>query len=67
MKANIGSFDKVIRIILAIIFAVLYFTKLVDGTVGIVLLVLSGILLLTSMFSFCPLYTLLGLKTTSKK
>ena len=50
MKANIGSFDKVIRIILAIIFAVLYFTKLVDGTVGIVLLVLSGILLLTSMF-----------------
>ena len=67
MKANIGSFDKVIRIILAIIFAVLYFTKLVDGTVGIVLLVLSGILLLTSLFSFCPLYTLLGLKTTSKK
>ncbi len=67
MKANIGSFDKVIRIILAIIFAVLYFTKLVDGTVGIVLLVLSGILLLTSMFSFCPLYTILGLKTTSKK
>ena len=67
MKANIGSFDKVIRIILAIIFAVLYFTKLVDGTVGIVLLVLSGILLLTSIFSFCPLYTILGLKTTSKK
>ena len=67
MKANIGSFDKVIRIILAIIFAVLYFTKLVDGTVGIVLLVLSGILLQTSMFSFCPLYTILGLKTTSKK
>ena len=67
MKANIGSFDKVIRIILAIIFAVLYITKLVDGTVGIVLLVLSGILLLTSMFSFCPLYTILGLKTTSKK
>jgi uncharacterized membrane protein YgaE (UPF0421/DUF939 family) len=67
MKANIGSFDKVIRIILAIIFTVLYFTKLVDGTVGIVLLVLSGILLLTSMFSFCPLYTILGLKTTSKK
>ena len=67
MKANIGSFDKVIRIILAIIFAVLYFTKLVDGTVGIVLLVLSGILLLTSIFNFCPLYTILGLKTTSKK
>lgn len=67
MKANIGSFDKVIRIILAIIFTLLYFTKLVDGTVGIVLLVLSGILLLTSMFSFCPLYTILGLKTTSKK
>ena len=65
-----GSLDKAIRIVLAIIFALLYSTKLVEGTVGIVLLALGGVFLLTSTISFCPLYTLLGLnsaKSTSKK
>jgi hypothetical protein len=60
MKANIGSLDKVIRIILAIAFAMLYITKMVEGTAGIILLVAGGILLLTSIINFCPLYAVFG-------
>ena len=67
MKVNMGSLDKVIRIIIAIAFAMLYITKTVEGTAGIVLLVVGGVFLLTSLVSFCPLYTILGLNTNSKK
>jgi hypothetical protein len=62
-----GSADKAIRIVLAIVFAGLYITKLVEGTVGIALLVLGGVFLLTSILSFCPLYTLFGMNTCEKK
>jgi hypothetical protein len=67
MKANIGSLDKAIRIILAIAFAMLYITKMVEGTLGIVLLVVGGILLLTSIINFCPLYAILGWSSSKEK
>lgn len=63
MKKNMGNADRTIRIIAAIVFAVLYFTGTVTGTWGIVLLVLSGIFLLTSFVSFCPLYAMIGMNT----
>ena len=67
MKANMGSLDKAIRVILAIVFAMLYITKTVEGTVGIILLVFGGVFLLTSVISFCPLYTIFGINTCNKK
>ena len=67
MKANIGSLDKVIRIILAIAFAMLYITKMVEGTLGIILLVVGAVLLLTSIINFCPLYAILGWSSGKKK
>jgi hypothetical protein len=67
MKKNMGTADKVIRIILAIIVAALYFTGTVSGTVGIVLLVLAGVFVLTSLVSFCPLYAPFGIKTCAVK
>jgi hypothetical protein len=67
MKANIGSLDKVIRIILAIVFAMLYITKMVEGTLGIILLVVGAVLLLTSIINFCPLYAILGWSSGKKK
>jgi glucokinase len=63
MKKNMGSADKVVRIILATVFAALYFTGTVSGTLGLVLLVLGGVFLATSLISFCPLYTIFGLST----
>lgn len=62
MKKNMGTADKIIRIIIAAIIVTLYFTEMITGTVAIVLLVLSGIFILTSFISFCPLYTLFGIK-----
>ncbi len=65
MKKNMGSTDKVIRILLAAIMAGLYFSNTVTGTLGIILLVFSAIFVLTSLVSFCPLYTLVGINTCS--
>jgi hypothetical protein len=67
MKKNMGATDKAIRIILAIAFAGLYITKLVEGNLGLVLLTIGGVLILTSTISFCPLYTLLGMSSAEKK
>ena len=67
MKKNMGSADRIIRILLAVVVSVLYFTNTITGTLGIVLLVLSGIFLVTSLVSFCPLYTLIGLNTCPAK
>ncbi len=67
MKNNMGSTDKTIRIIAAIIFAVLYLTGVVTGTFGIVLLVLGSVFLLTSMIGSCPLYSIFGMSTCAVK
>lgn len=62
-----GMTDRVIRIIIAAIIAVLFFMKIIPGTLGIILLVLAGIFLLTSFISFCPLYAPFGINTCSVK
>ncbi|HEY1017779.1 MAG TPA: DUF2892 domain-containing protein [Sediminibacterium sp.] len=67
MKKNMGNTDRIIRVIAAIIFSVLYFTGTVTGTVGLVLVILGAVFLATSFISFCPLYTLVGINTCEKK
>ncbi len=62
-----GFADRMIRIIVAIVIAVLFFTNIISGTLGIILLVLAGVFVLTSMISFCPLYTLVGASTCPKE
>ncbi|NOT90895.1 YgaP family membrane protein [Ferruginibacter sp.] len=63
MRKNMGSADRILRLVLAAIVAVLYFTNVITGTLGIVLLVLAGVFVLTSLISFCPLYVPFGIKT----
>jgi len=67
MKKNMGSADRIIRILIAAVFAVLYFTGTVSGTLGLVLLILGAVFVLTSLFSFCPLYTIFGMNTCATK
>lgn len=67
MKKNLGNADRIIRILLAAVFAYLYFGGVVTGTLGIVLVVLGAVFVLTSLVSFCPLYALVGLNTCSTK
>ncbi|MDE3248065.1 MAG: DUF2892 domain-containing protein [Bacteroidota bacterium] len=67
MKKNMGNADRVVRLLVAAVIAVLYFTHTITGTLGIVLLVLAGVFVLTSLISFCPLYTLVGMNTCPAK
>lgn len=63
MKKNMGTADRIIRVIIAAIVGVLYFTGTITGTLGIVLFVLAGVFVFTSLISFCPLYAPFGIKT----
>jgi len=67
MKKNLGSADRVIRILLGAVLAFLYYNQSVSGTLGIVLLIVGIVLVLTSFISFCPLYAILGIKTSKTK
>ena len=67
MKKNMGSADKIIRILIAAMIITLYVTNVLSGTVAIILLVIAGIFVLTSFVSFCPVYTLLGVNTCANK
>ena len=62
-----GTIDRVIRILVAVILAVLYFTHVVEGTLGIILLVLAVVFVLTSLIGFCPLYLPIKLNTGKKE
>lgn len=62
-----GSADRIIRILTALVFGILYYMNIISGTWGIVLLVLAGVFVLTSFVSFCPVYTLFGFNTCPNK
>lgn len=67
MKKNMSSADSIIRLVISAILVTLFFTHVVSGTLGYVLLVVAGIFTLTSVIRFCPLYTLLGISTCKVK
>ena len=66
MKPNMGNLDRTIRVMAAIAVGILYFTNAISGTTALILLGLAGIMLLTSMISFCPLYLPFGISTRRK-
>ncbi len=67
MKRNIGSIDKTVRILIAIVIAGLYFSNLISGTLAIVLGVFALVFIVTSFISFCPLYLPFNISTFKKK
>jgi hypothetical protein len=67
MNSNVGNLDKIIRIVLALILGSLYLTGKVSGGLGVAALVVAAVLVLTSLFSFCPLYRVLGLSSCPRK
>jgi len=67
MIKNISSPDRIIRLIIAALFAALYFTNTVTGTLGIVLLAIAVIFALTAIVNFCLIYAILGIKKWQKK
>ena len=67
MKKNMGTTDKVIRILVAALMLVLFLTNVISGTLAVILLILAGVLVVTSLLGFCPLYLTFGLSTRKKE
>jgi DUF2892 family protein len=64
MIKNMGTVDRVIRIVLALVVTALYFTGRIRGIVGIVLLVIAAVFLITGFTARCPGYLPLGISTS---
>ena len=64
---NMGNFDRTLRVLVAVVIGVLYLAQVISGTVAIVLLIVAGIFILTSLVSFCPLYYPFGIFTNKRK
>jgi len=67
MKKNMGTVDKVIRVLVAVVVLVLYFTHVISGTLAVILIILAVVFVVTSLLGFCPLYLPFGLSTRKKE
>ncbi len=67
MKKNMGTIDKSVRILIAAVVVLLFFTNVISGTLAYVLLAFAAVFVLTSFLSFCPLYLPFGLNTRKKE
>jgi uncharacterized membrane protein HdeD (DUF308 family) len=67
MKKNMGSVDKIIRLIIAVVLGFLFYNGTLTGTIGIVAVVVAAVFASTSLVSYCPLYTLIGVNTCRVK
>jgi hypothetical protein len=67
MKKNMGSADKTIRVFVAAVVALLYFTGVISGTLAIILMIFALVFIVTSLIGFCPLYPILGINTRKKE
>ena len=63
MKQNMGNLDKAVRVLVAVVIAILYFTHVINGTLALVLLIFAGVFILTSAVGTCPLYLPFGIST----
>ncbi|MDH4043719.1 MAG: DUF2892 domain-containing protein [Gemmatimonadota bacterium] len=66
MTRNMGTADRIIRTIIALVVGWLYFTNRIQGTLGLVLMVVAAVFLLTSFVSFCPAYLPFKISTKGK-
>ncbi|MFQ5570331.1 MAG: DUF2892 domain-containing protein [Rhodothermales bacterium] len=67
MKKNMGTIDRAIRVLVAVTVGVLYFMGQITGTAALILGILAGVFVLTSLVGSCPLYLPLGLSTRGQE
>jgi hypothetical protein len=67
MNKNMGMIDRLIRVIIAIVIVILYFTEVVGGLTGLILIILAAVFALTSFVGTCPLYLPFGINTLRRK
>jgi hypothetical protein len=66
MKKNMGLVDRIIRVLIAVAIAVLYFTNQIQGSLAMLLEIVAAIFVATSFVSYCPLYSPFGISTRKK-
>ena len=66
MAKNMGSYDRIVRLLIALALALLYFTGMVGGALGIIFLVVAVVFLITSLVGYCPGYAPMGVSTCGK-
>ena len=64
---NMGKADKIVRVLIAVLFTVLFLNQVVTGVMGVILVILAGVFLLTSVVGTCPLYLPVKINTNHKK
>jgi|AntRauTorckE5430_2_1112549.scaffolds.fasta_scaffold00144_6 uncharacterized membrane protein HdeD (DUF308 family) len=67
MQINMSKLDRILRVVVAFTFLLLFYAGTLTGTAGTIGLVLAAVLLGTVTFGYCPLYTLLGINTCPNK
>jgi len=67
MKKNMGNFDRIIRLIIALGLSMAWYLGYLEGTLGIIGLVIALVFILTVLMGFCPLYTLVGISSCKVK
>jgi hypothetical protein len=67
MKKNVGTLDMAVRLLIAAVILVLYFTHVISGVLSVVLFIVAAILILTGIFNFCPIWYVLKFSTTKKE
>ncbi len=66
MKTNMGSIDKIIRVIVSILLVILFSTDVIQGTMGWVVIAIAAVFTLTSIVGYCPIYSIFGFNTKKK-
>jgi len=66
MKTNMGSFDKIIRVMVSILLVVLFSMDVIQGALGWVVIAIAAVFTLTSVVGYCPIYTIFGISTKKK-
>ncbi len=67
MTSNMGTTDKIIRLVVVAIIAVLYFAGQITGTAAIILGIIALAFLVTSLIGWCPTYALFSISTRKKE
>lgn len=67
MDKNVGKVDKLVRVLVALLLVGLYFSGILSGVLGYILLAVAGVMILTGLVNFCPLYSMLGVNTCKRR
>ena len=67
MKKNMGTLDRALRVVVALVIGFLTWNGTLSGTLGLILSILALVFVLTSFIGFCPLYLPIKMDTTGKK